>query len=436
MSQPNILFICTDQQFAGAMSCTGNPYLHTPHMDRLAAAGARFDRCYCAQPLCTPARAALFHGQMPHTLDVTENQHELPAKFIPRGMGRLLREAGYHCAYGGKWHVGPIAMPTENEHGFEVIAGFNDNRLADACLDFLQRAHAQPWLLVASFDNPHNICEYARNEPLPWAAIDEPPIAECPPLPANFAIPPYEPQLLRLATAADRRVWPTREYTPEQWRRLRHAYYRLCETVDREIGRILESLDAAGLTKNTVIIFTSDHGDGHAAHQWNQKWALYEESARVPFIVVDPAAPPAVRGRVDGQHLINNGLDLLPTVLDYASAPVPDELPGRSVRPLAAGDGVANWPDQVVCETNFGMLPRNSTGRMVRTARYKYCVYGWGQNREQLFDLTTDPGEMVDLAVTTRAQPVLDEHRQRLRDWCRRFDDPFLPRVPAPADEI
>lgn len=433
---PNILFICTDQQFAGAMSCTGNTDLHTPHMDQLAARGTRFDLCYCPQPLCTPARSAMFHGQMPHTLGVTDNQQLLDERFYAGGMGNLLREAGYHCAYGGKWHVGPIAMPAQNPHGFDVIAGFDDNKLADACLDFFQRRQdsAQPWLLVASFDNPHNICEYARNEPLPWTTIDEPPLADCPNLPANFAIPPGEPQLLRMATAADRRVWPTLEYTVEAWRRHRNAYYRLCEYVDYEIGRILNGLADAGLADDTVIIFTSDHGDGHGAHQWNQKWVLYEESARVPFIVVDPRLPDTAQGRVDTQHPVNNGIDLLPTVLDYGDAPIPPELPGHSVRSLLGDEGdAAAWPDQVVCETNFGMLPKNSLGRMVRTERYKYCVYGWGQNREQLFDLHADPGEMVDLTVESRYRAVLDEHRERLRGWCREQDDPFLPRVPAAA---
>jgi arylsulfatase A-like enzyme len=423
------LLICTDQQFAGAMSCTGNPNLNTPALDRMAAQGVRFDNCYCAQPLCVPSRAAMFHGHMPHVLGVGDNQDSLDSQYVQQGMGWLLGAAGYHCAYGGKWHVGPVAMPEQNQHGFERIAGFNDNLLADACLDFFRRDHSRPWLLVASFDNPHNICEYARNEPLPWAKIDEPPLDACPNLPPNFAIPPHEPQILRMAMAADRRVWPTLEYTVGQWRRLRNAYYRLCEFADREIGRILAGLEAAGLAGDTVILFTSDHGDGHGAHRWNQKWVFYEESARVPFIVIDPQAPAARRGQVD-HHLINNGIDLLPTVLDYAGAPVSDALPGHSVRPLVSGEPIVDWPDQTIGETTFGMLPRKSPGRMVRTARYKYCVYSWGQDREQLFDLALDPGEMVDLTVEARYRDVLANHRERLRRWCQETHDPFLRLIP------
>jgi arylsulfatase A-like enzyme len=227
-----------------------------------------------------------------------------------------------------------------------------------------------------------------------------------------------------MAMAADRRVWPTLEYTVGQWRRLRNAYYRLCEFADREIGRILAGLEAAGLAGDTVILFTSDHGDGHGAHRWNQKWVFYEESARVPFIVIDPQAPAARRGQVD-HHLINNGIDLLPTVLDYAGAPVSDALPGHSVRPLVSGEPIVDWPDQTIGETTFGMLPRKSPGRMVRTARYKYCVYSWGQDREQLFDLALDPGEMVDLTVEARYRDVLANHRERLRRWCQETHDPF-----------
>jgi arylsulfatase A-like enzyme len=253
------------------------------------------------------------------------------------------------------------------------------------------------------------------------------PTEECPSLPANYAIPPYEPQILRLAQAAQPRVHPTVHFSDDQWRHYRHAYFRLCEQVDAQIGAILAAVQETGLARDTVIIFTSDHGDGLGAHRWNQKWALYEEPTRIPLIVSWPGGAPP--GQVDHTHLISNGLDLVPTICDYAGIAPPTGLLGRSVRPLVEGGAAPAWPDQVVAETAWDktVLPR-SAGRMLRTARHKYVAYSWGQHREQLFDLTEDPGELVNLAVDAHYRSLLREHRERLAHWCEQTDDTF--RVP------
>ena len=425
---PNVLLIVTDQQFAGAMSCAGNPYLHTPAMDALAARGTRFDQTYCAHPICIPARESLLTGRMPFQIGYREWGDPIDERYRDRQLGPLFREAGYDAVYGGKVHA-PGGDPAE--HGFRGLCPHDDDRLADACIDYLERGRREPFCMVASFDNPHNICEWARNQRLPWGPIAERPLADCPPLPANFGVPPFEPQPIRRIQANAPMVYPGADFTPEDWRRYRSAYYRLVEKVDAEIGRLLERLAELGLRERTLVVFTSDHGDGHGAHQWNQKSLLYEETARVPMIVSPPGGVGA--GRVEAARLVSNGLDVLPTLCDYAGMAAPDDLPGRSLRPLCEGADIA-WRDELFAEARpFQGDPGRTLARMARTRRYKYVVFSWGKHREQLFDLRADPGEMSNLAVSSAHADVLDEHRRRLRDWCARTGDEFLPHAVPPA---
>lgn len=422
--RPHILYIFTDQQYAGAVSCAGNADLRTPALDRLAGTGVRFEKAYCTCPLCTPSRASMITGRMPHQVGITGNNQPIGEAFRGRGLGHTLSDAGYECAYGGKWHLPEGAIP--EGHGFRSICGFSDRDLADRCIAFLSQPHDRPFFAVASFDNPHNICEWARQTPLPWGPIPEAPLEACPNLPPNYAIPAYEPEVLRMEQAAQPRFFRGLSFTDDDWRRYRHAYYRLVEKVDAEIGRVLDALRAAGLEEETLVIFSSDHGDGLGAHRWNQKWVLYEESVRVPLIL-SLKGRTAAPGRADAGHLVSNGLDLFPTICDYAGVEPPEGLPGLSLRPLAEGRGDIPWRDCVVAETSFdpkfGGL--GTRGRMVRTERYKYIVYSWGKHREQLFDLETDPGEMVNLAVEARHQGVLARHRELLAAWVEKTGDRF-----------
>jgi arylsulfatase A-like enzyme len=430
--RPNVLWVCTDQQSADALGCV-SPYLDTPAMDSIAERGVRFDRAYCPEPVCGPSRASMLTGRMPHETGVTENG-ETPEAYAEESLGSLLREAGYETAYAGKWHLPNMHPEGEApEYGFDVVGGFDDTELPEACADFITgRDDDRPFFLSAHFDDPHNICEYSRNQVLPWGSIEEVPTGECPPLPANFNVPPFEPgsladlrKQMREKRGAIEEEWP-----PEAWRHYRHAYYRLVERVDDALSRILGALEDAGVREETVVVFTSDHGDMNSAHRLNQKWTLYEESARVPLLV---DAPGSQTSTVDSR-LVSTGLDLLPTLCDYADADVPADLHGRSLRPAIEGED-PDWRDAVVTETHMYDLD----GRMVRTEDYKYAVYGRGRHREQLFDLEADPGEMVNLAVDARYEDALAEHRERLLDWCVETGDlymehygrPGLPSIPG-----
>lgn len=438
IDRPNILYIFTDQQYAGAMSCAGNADLHTPAMDSIAESGVRFERAYCTYPLCTPARASMFTGRMPHEVGITSNGQPIDETFRQEELGYLLSNAGYECVYGGKWHVPQISIP--DNHGFRQICGFDDVGLPVRCREFLEGPHDKPFFLVAAFDNPHNICEWRRQQVIPWGSIGEPPrVEDCPPLPANFAIPPFEPEAIRVATRGNARIYPGLEYSHEQWRRYRWAYYRLVEKVDEQIGQILKALEDTGFAGDTLIIFSSDHGDGHSAHQLVQKTFMYDETTRVPFLISMPGV--TKQDYVDERHVVSNGLDFYATVCDFAGVDLPDGMNGCSLRPLLSGSNDVEWTNHIVVETRFGQS--DSEARMVRTERYKYMVYGWGAYREQLFDMEKDPGEMVNLAVYSKYDSVLQHHRNLLRAWCEKTGDTFNghhyshPEVPfrIPGDE-
>lgn len=419
--RPNILYIFTDQQYAGAMSCTGNPDLHTPAMDNLSETGVRFEKTYCTYPLCSPSRASMFTGRMPHEVGVRWNFEGMTDTARQQGLGHVLSAVGYECVYGGKWHV-PELSSIPDGHGFRNICDLNDNQLTERCIEFLKSRHEKPFFLVASFDNPHNIMDWVQQRALPWGDIPDIPVLEkCPNLPANYTISPFEPVVIRMRNRAEPEHSFVLDLTPQDWRRYRFAYYRLVEKVDREIGRILDALRKTGLDENTLVIFSSDHGDLHGAHQLYCKTFFYEEAARVPLLISMKGVGKA--GRVDAVHLVSNGLDLFPTICDYAEADVPKELEGHSLRPLLEGRDVLKWRDHLVGETWLKAI--NCHGRMVRSKCYKYIVYSWGTHREQLFDMENDPGEMVNLAVESRYRDILDEHRHRLWEWCERTGDSF-----------
>ena len=159
-SRPNILYVFTDQQQAGMMGCAGNPYVRTPAMDSIAANGVRFERAYCANPVCLPSRYSMMTGRMPGDVGIRSNPDgnaaSIPAEVRSAAMGWLMREAGYDAAYGGKVHLPPGMSP--EEMGFTYLTADQRDGLADASADFIRRERDRPFLLVSSFINPHDIC--------------------------------------------------------------------------------------------------------------------------------------------------------------------------------------------------------------------------------------------------------------------------------------
>jgi len=279
--------------------------------------------------------------------------------------------------------------------------------------------------MVASFINPHDICLMAISDAKqpgkvsgPKAlkdALQMPPNLSreeffekvCPPLPSNYAIPTGEPEYVLAADKRDFRTFVRNDWSDEQWRMHRWAYARLTEMVDAEIAVVLKALQETGLDQNTLVVFVSDHGDMDASHHLEHKSVFYEESARVPFIVSWKGVTKP--GLVDQKHLVSTGLDLIPTLCDFAGIPQPTSLKGRSVRAIAEGRSPEAWPKTVVSE--------GGDWRMLRSERFKYTVFSSEKNREMLTDMQKDPGEMKNLALEADFAAVLTEHRQLLKNW-------------------
>jgi arylsulfatase A-like enzyme len=422
----NVLYIFTDQQQANAMSCAGNDLLHTPAADRLAAEGLRFTRAYCAQPVCIPSRAAMQTGRWPHANGVTINHSGVDLSLGFQSMSgarpmlaQTFADAGYDTAYFGRWH---IMLPTERSelHGYRTVVQHNadDAQIAPALADYLATLGADPFFAVVSICNPHDICLWPKGGTMPNGDIPEAPAPEdCPSLPDNFEAPDDEPSVLREFQSFRAPHYKAPYFEPHQWRQYRWAYWRFVELADAVVGNVIDAMEQRGLRDNTVIVFSSDHGEGAAAHRWCQKQTFYEESTRVPFII---APPQCTRAGETDDRLLNAGVDLYPTLCDLAGIDAPHWLHGQSaLRPREEAS------DFVVVETEFhgGDAPIGARGRMLRTDRCKYAAFSRGEPREQLFDLHTDPGETRNIARDPEREHVLIEHRQRLLEWSQRFDD-------------
>lgn len=421
----NVILIMTDQQTARAMSCAGNEDLQTPCMDALAADGVRLERAYCPFPLSGPCRASLLTGCMPQQIEAFDNGIRPEEEAMQAGFGHRMAEAGYECLYAGKWHIPEVNIP-ETGTGFQRVCEMNDPILADRCAEALDRRNKQkPLFLVASFLNPHEICEFARDQSLHYGELPPFETEDCPNLPANFMPSTYESEAIRLEERLAPRSHDVFNYTEDDWRRYRYAYYRLVERVDREIGRLVEVLKERNLYDNSVILLISDHGDGNASHQWNQKWALFEEVVNVPLIIKAPKGE-GQSGVVNRTALSNIGLDIYATLCDYAGVRLdPERYFGRSLRPLAEGrqEGLH---DEVFVETLLSSV--GTRGWAIIEGRYKYTLYQTYQNREMLHDLETDPGEMVNLAVDKRYREELQRLRGKMYDWAARIGDKRLQR--------
>ena len=441
--RPNIIVITTDQQSADAMSfIMGKQWMNTPAMDKLASQSVVFNRAYAANPICAPSRNSIITGLYPH-INQIEGNKELSVSGSSnrkknfwtgedfKSMGTYFKEAGYETAYFGKWHLN--FNPNDSvAHGFETTEFTTENGkdalLPQAVNNFLERKHKKPLMVFISILNPHNICEYARFQQLPNGPIGDLPELQKLPLLKKNSLPPSNEadamKLMRESYQNNLKLFPVGNYTVDDWRRLAWGYYRLIEKTDSIVGQILSSIKNNGFDKNTVVVFTSDHGESLGAHLFNQKTVFYEESARVPFMV-------RYMGKLKpgtNQSLLNTGVDILPTLLDFADIKQPEILPGESVKKVAGTGGtlprsyivIQNKMEQG--EAVGGIVPLVQ-GRMVRSERYKYCLYDTLKNREEFFDLKNDPGETKNLAGEKSMRSLLVKHRAYLKEFAMTYKD-------------
>lgn len=400
-TQPNVLFIISDQLGLDAIAAHGCPDVETPNLNRLVNRGVSFMLSHSTNPVCSPARSSLFTGRMPVETGVITNNRPIH-EGIPN-MGQWFRRAGYETVYCGKWHL-PHGQPPAID-GFTVLpmrgkGDQGDPIIARTCEAYLKgRSRLRPFLLVASFLQPHDICYWAiRGKQLVPEHLPFPEIApELPPLPPNHDSLPPAPA--RLAAAV------YNGFSDEQWRYYLWIYYRQVEMVDREVGRVLEALEAAGLAETTLVVFTADHGEGRGRHMHVQKWYPYEEAAKVPLIVSCPGR--LLENHRDQTHLVC-GLDVMNTVCDYAGIAPPPGTHGRSLRPLLEGKPT-QWREFLVLEAQI-------IGRAVRTPEFKYVHYE-NDPVEQLFDMRHDPWEMNNLYHDPKYAAVIKDHRRLLSEW-------------------
>ena len=432
--RPNILIILSDQQHAKMMSCAGNPYLKTPAMDSLASYGIRFERAYCSNPVCIPSRFSLMTGRMPSEIGLRDNNYShidsIPKNIKQQGLGSLFKQSGYDTAYSGKVHLPKMKA---EDVGFDSICSDERDELASVCADYIKQERNNPFLLVASFINPHDICymairDFAETEwekniikngaeeiatldkalQLPDGVSKEEFLKNyCPPLPPNFEPQKDEPEAInKLFAQRSFRKNARDKWTEERWRMHRWAYCKLTEMVDAQIGRVLNALRDSGKENETLVIFTSDHGDMDSAHRLEHKSVFYDEACNIPLIASFPGVIPAsVR---DNQHLISNGLDLIPTLCNFAGIDIPEDLKGLSFRKIAEGK------EQTILHSFIPV--EDEIGKMIVTQRHKYTVYDDGKNNEQLIDLQEDPGEMRNSAMDKDKQEILSQHRNIFKE--------------------
>jgi arylsulfatase A-like enzyme len=318
-------------------------------------------------------------------------------------------------------------------HGFDIVDTPRTRRDAAAAAGsagFIRAKRDAPFLLVASFLNPHNICEWARGQSLSEGDIGvPPPLDQCPPLRPNHAPQQNEPDIVALMRRSyhNTRTFPVGNFDERKWREYIWAYYRMIELVDARIGEVLQALRQAGLEENTLIVLTADHGDLQGAHRWNQKTVFYDEAARVPWIV----SYKGVTARGVSERLVHTGVDLMPTLCDYAGIGPPAGLPGLSLKETANGKSRKDPREFLVVSNRMvqggpvdGVTPKPD-GRMLRSQRYKYCAYSEGRRRESLVDMEQDPGEMVNLAGDPKHRATLERHRRLLAGWCAKYGDGF-----------
>ncbi|MBN1401115.1 MAG: sulfatase-like hydrolase/transferase [Anaerolineae bacterium] len=421
--RPNILCIMSDEHDPGVTGCYGDPWVATPHLDRLAQRGVTFDACYTTSPLCVPARLSFTAGQYISRVGAWSNNSWLPSDEI-ESLPRLLGRAGYECWLGGKMHY-----DATRRYGFRDLFATNQNgshktgsgrrrapddhsvnheswrnrsaqfRVGDEsqvialdvqvtreCGRFLREraADAPPFFLLAGYLAPHFPLIVPRAYHAPYAGrvpMPDLPEGALESLPLNY-------QHLRWGFGLV-------DATPEQTRIGRELYWGFVSWLDAEIGQLLAALDDSAVAENTLVIYTSDHGENKGDHGLWWKNNMFEHAARIPLIVSWPARWAGGQRRLGACSLV----DLVQTIAQLGGAETPDNWDGDSMVAWLDDPGIP-WKDLAVSEYYAHNIA--SGYAMLRQGRFKYVHHtdpgaGYGSERE-LYDLSADPGEFHNLA--------------------------------------
>ncbi len=429
--RPNILIIMSDEHgpmFSGAY---GHPIVRTPRMDALASEGVLFSRAYCNTPLCAPSRASFMTGRYPHHTGAWDNGTALSSDSVT--WAHLLRAAGYDAVLAGKQHfIGPdhlhgfraqLARDLHAEHDhpiFDWAEGVReaqvpwpalaqagpgitteietDDAVEAAALAYLRdpARGTQPWAMQVGFIAPHFPLVVPQRfwEQYPPESVDLPVI---PPGHLEGQHPVYQRMRRMFGMGA--------AVSDDLTRRGRAGYYGLIAYLDEKIGRLLDTLDETGQRNNTLVIYTSDHGEMAGEHGMWRKSNFYEQSVRVPLVLRWPGHLPE-RQRVNG---VVSLVDVVATLLDATGVAPVAPLDGDSLLPLARGER-SEWKDEAFAEYLAHGVARPMA--MLRRGRFKlnYSL----DDAPELYDLGSDPGEFHDLADDSAYASVREELRARL----------------------
>lgn len=426
--RPNIVFILTDDQGPWAAGCYGNPEIRTPHIDRLAEQGVRFENFFCSSPVCSPARASLMTGRMPSAHGVHDwirdrNMPPEPARYLEGQTcyTDVLARNGYSCGLSGKWHLGDSMQP---QHGFDYwycmpegysryhnaemiwegevreYPGYLTDRITDFGIQFIEESYAAgPFYLSLHYNAPHS----------PWTGHPEELVEsyeDC-----AFKTCPQE-AMHRWARPMSRNLLGNRE--------MLKGYFAAVTGVDLGVGRVLDKLEDLGIREDTLVVFTSDNGYSCGQHGFWGKGNgtfpqnMYENSIRVPFIVSHAGELP--RGATSPAMM--SQYDFMPTLLEYLELPQPEPSLQPGVSYLSAWTGEADSVrDEVVVFDEYGPV------RMLRTQLWKY-IHRYPHGPHELYNLKEDPGERNNLVGREEQSDRIRRMRRRLRDWFAQYVDP------------
>ena len=419
--RPNVLFLCSDQHQASAAGCYGSTEVHTPNIDRIAESGVRFDRAYCQSPVCVPSRGSIITGVYPHSHGARILQDPLPEDAYT--IAHHFQEQGYQTAAIGKMHFGDESQ----RHGFEYRlhgdefrdtltdqewrAFRKDQSSADSVMGKASELSARYFQDTYYSDETVRFLREERDTDRPfclWSSFFMP---HTPLVPLKEFFDLYDPAKLNLPertdheledgfeghlTRAKQRGWYAQ--TDDELRPSLAGYYGNTSQMDDNLGKVLDTLFELGLEKNTIIVYTSDHGEMAGAHRMWTKHNMYEESVRVPLIVGLPGGIDAGSSR---DALIEH-VDLFPTLAELCGLPDPEALHGRSFAPLLLNESYESrefaYSEYYFCHSVFTRDDRY-VGKppilMVRTDRWKLNYLSW--ERSELFDVANDLGEFQNV---------------------------------------
>jgi len=449
---PNILLLHVDQQRYDCLGFTGHPQVNTPNLDRLRSQGMSFTNAFTPCPLCCPARQTLLSGVMP---EVHGGLWNYDSQTIP-GLSSeqptwtaLLKKQGYQMAYFGKWHVSPEHDPTVFGYdSYQPQAGWlSPNRIkrydlpdnpvwphtgyvdgskindtlthklaANACESIESCAmerekHGRPWHVRFDLSEPHLPCIPAE----PFASMYKPEdMKEWHNFRDSFDNKPFiQRQQLK--------NWCIEEWGWEEWSVYVALYFGIISQVDDAVGRVLDALKATGQSENTIVIYTTDHGDAAGSHGMIDKhYVMYEEEVHVPLLV---CWPDQVAANSTCEDFVSNGLDLGPTLLEACGVEIPETFQGKSFLPqLRGNEAEAGWP--VAFSTYNGQQFGLYNMRMIRDKRYKYV---WNPTDvDEFYDLQEDPAELVNLAGSEVDKQLGSDYRKKLGELFASLDDRLI----------